>query len=128
MKQRCYNPNNTAYKHYGGRGIKVCIEWHNFENFQKWAIDNNYTENLTIERIDVNGNYEPKNCKWISLSEQNSNKRTNHFITFNNETNCLGKWAKKLNISSSTLAYRIKKWGIEKAFTTPNFKTTQKVG
>lgn len=115
MKQRCYNPNNPTYKHYGGRGIQVCIEWHNFENFQKWAMDNGYAENLTIERIDVNGNYCPENCKWIPLSEQNSNKRTSHFITFNNETKCLKKWADTFHIHVSTLSNQIRKMGEEQA-------------
>lgn len=69
MKQRCYNPHNTSYPYYGGRGIKVCHEWvTSFEAFYVWAISHGYNDDLTIDRIDNDGNYEPSNCQWISLS------------------------------------------------------------
>ena len=81
MKSRCYNPNVASYKNYGGRGIEVCDEWvHNFPAFQKWAIENGYDSDApfgecTIDRIDVNGNYEPSNCRWVSMDVQRYNKR-----------------------------------------------------
>ena len=83
MIQRCKNDKNPNYKNYGGRGIKVCGEWQNPEKFIKWAYENGYEEKnktdrknvLSIERINVNGNYEPRNCKWIPFSEQGKNKR-----------------------------------------------------
>lgn len=83
MIQRCNNNKNPNYKNYGGRGIKVCKEWQNLENFIKWAYANGYKEKdktdrknvLSIDRIDVNGNYEPSNCKWIPFKEQGKNKR-----------------------------------------------------
>jgi hypothetical protein len=76
MKTRCYNPNCRNYHNYGGRGIIVCEEWKNdFVVFYNWAMANGYTDELTIERVDVNGNYCPENCTWISLSEQSKNKR-----------------------------------------------------
>lgn len=76
MKKRCYNPKSKSYKYYGGRGINVCDEWLcDFIAFYKWAIDNGYKDNLTIERIDVNGNYEPNNCKWVTMDEQHKNTR-----------------------------------------------------
>lgn len=81
MKKRCNNPNDKSYKNYGGRGIKVCKEWNeNYLSFKKWAYKNGYDENAphgecTIDRINVNGNYEPNNCRWISNAEQQKNKR-----------------------------------------------------
>ena len=76
MKRRCFNPHFKNYKHYGGRGIKICDEWlEDYLNFKNWALNNGYRDNLSIEHIDVNGNYEPDNCKWIPLNEQPKNRR-----------------------------------------------------
>ena len=72
MKQRCFNPKQTGYELYGGRGISICAEWLSFENFQQWAMTHGYTDELTIDRINSDGNYEPSNCAWISKSENSS--------------------------------------------------------
>lgn len=68
MHQRCYNKKHHAYKNYGGKGVTVCAEWHDYRNFKQWALANGYADNLTIDRIDSDGNYEPSNCQWISLA------------------------------------------------------------
>lgn len=121
MKARCYRQNKTKFYAYGGRGIKICNEWKNdFENFYNWAINNGYKEGLSIDRIDVNGNYEPSNCQWVTNKKQARNKRNNVFIEFNNEKHCLSEWAEILNINYKVLHNRLYKgWSIEKAFNTP---------
>jgi len=120
MKERCYNKNNNRYYCYGQRGIKVCNEWLNdFVLFYNWAINNGYKDNLTIDRIDVNGNYEPDNCRWLTNKEQSQNRRSNFNITLGNKTQCLTKWAEDYNISEGTVRDRIKRgWDIEKAIKT----------
>ena len=80
MKNRCENPNHMHYKNYGGRGIKICPEWHDFITFRNWAVSTGYDENApkgqcTIDRIDVNGNYYPDNCRWVDMKTQNGNRR-----------------------------------------------------
>lgn len=119
MKQRCLNPNNTAYKNYGGRGIKVYDKWiESYEVFKKWALENGYTDSLTIERINVNGDYEPLNCTWVTMKEQQNNRRNNRIITYNGETHTLAQWAEKTGISKRILWERIfvKKMDIKDVF------------
>lgn len=90
MKDRCYNPDNLSYKNYGARGIRVCDEWkENFLAFEKWALENGYKDGLSIDRIDVNGNYEPDNCRWLTHEEQLNNKRTTLWVIHNGERKSL---------------------------------------
>jgi hypothetical protein len=121
MKQRCYYKKHRNYKYYGARGIKVCKEWLSFKNFHEWAEKNCSHEGLTLDRIDVNDNYCPKNCKWSTRIEQSRNTRRNVFISYNGVSKCISEWAKELNINPTTLWYRIVKykWSIEKALNTP---------
>lgn len=121
MKYRCYNPKCPRYSDYGGRGIIICDTWkNNFKAFYDWAVLNGYKENLTIDRINVNGNYEPSNCRWVSQKVQSRNTRKNHYITYKGQTYCLSDWANKYNILPDTLWMRIKRgWTIEKALTKP---------
>lgn len=86
MKTRCYSPTSPIYKHYGGRGITICDEWQKFQPFYKWAMANGYSDKLSIDRIDVNGNYEPSNCRWATSEEQHNNTRRNVMLTCNGET------------------------------------------
>ena len=104
MKSRCSNPKNNGYSDYGGRGISVCDEWyHSFENFQNWAKKNGYRDDLTIDRIDADGNYEPENCRWISNIKQQRNKRNTVFITANGICMCIPEWAEHLGVPKSKL-------------------------
>ena len=107
IKERCSNPNCKAYPDYGGRGISVCESWErDFKSFYDWAIANGYEERLTIERINVNGNYEPSNCKWATMEQQANNKRSSAFITFNGETHTMSEWANITGIKYSTIRSR----------------------
>lgn len=108
MVNRCYNPSCHSYKDYGERGIGICEEWRNdFMSFYNWAMANGYKDNLTIERIDVNGNYEPSNCKWITNGEQSRNKRSTVYFTYNGETKIVSDWIKELGIPKTTFRRRI---------------------
>lgn len=121
MKQRCTNVNYTGYNDYGGRGINICDDWLNsFYNFYCWAINNGYNNKLTLDRIDVNGNYCPENCRWTTNIQQQNNKRNTHWIEYNNEVHSLAEWSKIYNIPYKKLCNRITHlhWDFEKAITT----------
>ena len=121
MKSRCQNENFTAYKHYGGRGIKVCDEWQTFEPFYEWAMANGYKDTLTIDRKENEGNYEPSNCRWATVKQQSNNRRSNHYITHDGKTMSLTDWAEEKGLRRRTLYNRINelKWSTEKALNTP---------
>lgn len=108
IKARCYNANSAAYERYGGRNIQMCNEWRNsYIDFETWAIGNGYTDGLSIDRIDVNGNYEPSNCRWVNATAQANNRRTNRILNFNGEEHTLTEWAQMLNVSPKTLFSRL---------------------
>lgn len=120
MRKRCNNPNSSSYYLYGGRGIKVCEEWDKFLPFYYWSMQNGYAENLSIDRINYDGNYEPSNCRWVDSEQQNNNTRQNVFITYNGKTLTLSQWAKYVGLTYSCLKARLYNgWSIEKALTTP---------
>lgn len=107
LKDKCYNPKNNKYKIYGARGIKVCDEWlNNKELFVKWCYESGIKENLTLDRIDVNGNYEPNNCRWITLAEQSRNKRDTLYLTIDNKTQPLVNWCREFNVNYMTVKNR----------------------
>ena len=123
MKDRCYNKKSKSYKNYGGRGITVCDEWRNdFIAFDEWANTNGYNDMLTIDRIDVNGNYEPSNCRWITLQEQAFNKRTSRFVEYNGKKKTVAEWAKEIGLGRKTLEYRLDAgWPLEKALSSKKY-------
>lgn len=117
MKARCYNSNTPEYKNYGGRGIKICDEWlDNYWNFENWAINNGYKNNLSIDRINNDENYEPNNCRWATRIQQQNNTRNNKFIVYKGERKTIAEWSRIIGVSSTCLSYRLKNWDIEKAF------------
>jgi hypothetical protein len=111
MQWRCSNPNSPDYKNYGGRGIKVSREWDTYEKFKAWALSNGYRDDLTIDRIDVNGDYEPSNCRWITLEQQQSNRRDSVFIMFNGEQKTVSQWARIIGVNPNKIYY-LKRKGI----------------
>lgn len=121
MKRRCFNPNAEHYNRYGGRGITVCDEWKNdFMSFYNWSMENGYQEDLTIDRIDNDGNYEPLNCRWATNKEQENNRGSfNINVTYKGKTQTLMQWSEEIGIPFPTLRYRIvdSNWPIEDAFT-----------
>lgn len=120
MKTRCNNPNFPAYKNYGGRGIKICDEWiNNPENFYSWAMANGYSDNLTLDRIDVNADYSPDNCRWVTWKVQSNNKRNCILLTYNGQTHTMAEWARICGIPYQTLKDRIRRygWSVEEALT-----------
>lgn len=124
MRERCYKSNKAEYKHYGGRGITICDEWlEDFMNFYNWAMANGYEDRLSIDRIDVNGNYCPENCRWATQKEQCNNTRQNRFLRFNGETHTVKEWADIVGINVVTLRSRLRTgWSVELALTTPTLK------
>lgn len=122
MKVRCHLVTDPHYPDYGGRGIVVCDEWTNsYEAFRDWALANGYNDRLTIDRINVDGNYEPSNCRWSTIKEQSNNKRGNFYITYNGETKTSAQWSEITGISAATIRDRIRKFGytVEEALTLP---------
>lgn len=132
MVVRCYCESHSQYKNYGGRGIKICNEWisdKGLDNFYEWSIKNGFTGEKRsngynaqeIDRIDVNKNYSPENCRWITHKQQSRNKRTNKNFTYLNKTQCLKAWAEELDLSYMALYLRIfrRHWSFEKAISIP---------
>lgn len=119
MKDRCNNYNYHNYQDYGGRGIKIYDEWNNnFKSFYNWAIANGYNDGLTIDRIDINGNYEPTNCRWETMKVQENNKRNNRIILYNGKEQTVTQWAEEIGMKRETLISRLNAgWDIEKALT-----------
>ena len=107
MKSRCYNPKDTNYKHYGGRGIIVCDEWRkSFAVFYEWVCTSGYEEGRTLDRINNDGNYEPTNCRWATPKEQANNTRINRHLERDGTAKTVSQWAEDLGINRTTIIGR----------------------
>lgn len=120
INNRC-DPKHVHSIRYGKRGIKICEEWQSYEVFAKWARSNGYAENLTIERIDVNGNYCPENCTWIPLEKQARNRRTTHWVEYEGEKMSLAEACERAGLPYKQVFWRMRRagWTFEKAISTP---------
>jgi hypothetical protein len=122
MKDRCYNSKKQNYKYYGGRGIIICDEWldkkEGFLDFYNWSLENGYNDKLSIDRKNVNGNYTPDNCRWVTFDDQMKNMRSNHYIEINGEIKTVKEWSIIFNINYGTLLSRINKlhWDLKDIF------------
>lgn len=109
MRQRCNNPADHFFHIYGGAGVKVCSEWDDYQSFANWAYQSGYTDELTIDRIDPKGDYEPSNCRWATWTEQARNKQDTIFITIGGDTKPLVEWCKEKGVLYGTALYRFRK-------------------
>lgn len=118
MHHRCESTNDVHYKNYGGRGIKVCEEWNDWTTFRDWAINNGYDDELTIDRIDYDGNYTPLNCRWITQQEQSNNTSANKRLTYHGRTQTLSEWCNELGLIYSRVKARLNtcNYTVEEAF------------
>ena len=122
MKARCLRKTSPKYPHYGGRGIKICDEWkESFDSFAEWSYANGYTDEMTIERVDVNGNYCQENCKWIPMSEQAYNKTTTIWVDYHGERVALAALCKSKGVNYQSVHFRLNHMGmsVEEAIDTP---------
>lgn len=125
MRRRCYDKKDSNYFRYGGRGIKVCDEWKDYSVFREWAIKTGYDpsarkQQCTIDRIDVDGNYCPDNCRWVDAKIQNNNRRNNKIVEFNGRKQTLKQWADEMCFNYEMVDKRLNAgWDIERAFYQP---------
>ena len=124
MLHRCYKETDEHYDYYGGRGIKVCDDWHDFETFQKWALANGYADNLTIDRLDGNKDYCPENCSWATMTVQNNHKSDTKWLTYKGKTQSLSDWCRELGLDYVRTKARLNSlgWSVEDAFEYGKYK------
>ena len=120
MRTRCHNRHNNRWKHYGGRGIRVCPEWNDYLTFRRWALAHDYNDTLSIDRIDVDGDYCPENCRFVDLKTQANNTSRNHYIAFQGELYTISQLADHLGLTYKALQHRIERgWSMERISTQP---------
>lgn len=115
MRNRCRNKNRPDWKRYGGKGITICPEWDDYAVFREWALSNGYNDNLTIDRIDSNGNYCPENCRWVDYKVQANNISRNHIIEYQGEKKTMAEWADYFGLSYSAMQHRVERgWSMDR--------------
>ena len=126
MLYRCENPKSSNYKHYGGRGIGVCEEWHDLKTFAEWSYQNGFDEatadrNFQLDRIDTNADYCPDNCRWVDVRTQQNNKTSTVFLDVDGKRDTLANWARAYGIDPEIIRDRIRKlgWDESRAVKTP---------
>jgi hypothetical protein len=120
MHNRCYDPNHDRYKWYGGKGISICDDWHDFMTFRTWALANGYTDDLTIDRIKADGNYCPENCKWVDMKVQANNRSNNRILQYNGKKYTAVQLAESYGMSPHTVYNRLKLgWDVDQIVRTP---------
>lgn len=120
MRSRCCDKNHKHFGDYGGRGIHICEEWSDYIHFRNWALNNGYSEDLTLDRIDVNGDYCPENCRWADWEIQQNNKRSNHNLTYGGKTQTISEWSRSTGINKTTIRARIMAgWSVEDVLNKP---------
>ncbi|MFZ3172051.1 MAG: hypothetical protein WA118_08735 [Carboxydocellales bacterium] len=120
MRRRCFDPKNNRWSHYGGRGITICPEWNDYQSFRNWAMNNGYTDDLSIDRVDVDGNYCPENCRWVNAKTQANNVSRNHILVCEGKKMTMSELAGYLGISYAALQHRVERgWNMESISTTP---------
>jgi len=123
MRCRCLSPKSQDYKYYGERGVKICKEWEDYKAFHDWAYKNGYNDNLTLDRVDNNGDYSPENCRWATRKEQAMNQRTNRKLSLHGETKTVSEWSDITGLSSACIRNRIYRgWTEEKTLMTPKLR------
>ena len=128
MLERCYNEKRDSYKRYGARGITVCDEWKTYIPFSEWSKSHGYADNLTLDRIDYNGNYCPENCRWVDWDVQQNNRSSNRPITYNGVTKNIKQWAREYGINRTTLSDRLERgWSVHDALNTPAKPTVKPI-
>ena len=132
IKTRCYNPHDKKFSSYGGKGVLMCEEWkESFLPFAIWSMNNGYSEELSIDREDVNKGYSPENCRWVTMTVQQNNRSNNHRVTHNGETHTFMEWSRICGVKDTTIRERLKKgWSFEEAITRPviSFSEAGRIG
>lgn len=119
MKDRCYNPNHKKFQYYGGKGIRICDEWlNNYSAFEDWSLNNGFSDELTIDRIDSDKDYSPDNCRWVTWEVQHNNTSRNKYLTYKGRTQSLSDWCKELGLNYGRTKARLNAchWTVEEAF------------